>query len=146
MSRRARYSPRIPAVFLLLALAPGCGPGRADVSGRVAYEDGTPVEEGTVIGEATVDGKPVGVQGNIAKDGTFRWGGARPGDGALPGSYRVLVMPRALGDSELAAGKVPAVDRKFARYETSGITFDVKPGKNTLNIAVTRPRPKRGGV
>jgi hypothetical protein len=144
MSRMAHYSPRIVVISLLLALVPGCG-GRAAVGGRVTYEDGTPVEEGTVIGEATVDGKAVGVQGNIARDGSYSWGGDRPGDGALPGNYRVLVMPRALGDSELAEGKVPAVDRKFSRYETSGITFDVKPGKNTLNITVTRPKPKGGG-
>jgi hypothetical protein len=93
-----------------------------------------------------VNGKPVGVQGNIEKDGSFRWGGERAGDGALPGSYRVLVMPRALGDSELAAGKVPAVDGKFGKYETSGITFEVKPEKNELNITVTRPKPKRRGT
>jgi hypothetical protein len=112
----------------------------------VTYEeDGAPVEGGTVIGEATVEGKPVGVQGNITPDGTFSWGGERAGDGALPGNYRVLVMPRALGDSELAAGKVPAVDGKFAKYETSGITFEVKPGKNELPITVTRPKPKTKG-
>jgi hypothetical protein len=127
---------------LLLALASGCGSGRATVTGRVTYEDGTPVEAGTVIGEAVVDGKPTGVQGNIARDGTFSWGSARPGEGALPGNYRVVVMPRALGDSELAEGKVPDVDSKFTKYETSGITFEVKPGKNDLAITVTRPRPR----
>jgi hypothetical protein len=51
-------------------------------------------------------------------------------------------MPVALGDSELAEGKVPAVDSKFTKYETSGITFEVKPGKNELTIKVTRPKPK----
>jgi hypothetical protein len=111
----------------------------------VTYEDGSPVEAGTVIGEATVDGKPVGVQGNIERDGAFRWGTDRPGDGALPGKYRVVVMPAALGDSELAAGKTPAVDSKFTKYETSGITFEVKPGTNELNITVTRPKPRAGG-
>jgi hypothetical protein len=112
----------------------------------VTYEeDGSPVEGGTVIGEATVDGKPVGVQGNIARDGTFSLGGERPGDGALPGNYRVLVTPPALGDSELSAGKVPAVDGKYTRYESSGITVEVKPGKNELPITVTRPKPKSKG-
>src|SRR5262249_12099224 len=145
MSRKTCYPFRLLAPLFLLALASGCGSGRYPVTGRVTYEDGTPVEGGTVIGAATVDGRPVGVQGNIEKDGTFRWGSDRPGDGAPPGNYRVLVMPVALGDSELAAGKVPAVDGKFTKYETSGITFDVKPGKNTLPITVTRPKPKWGG-
>jgi hypothetical protein len=142
MRRLTRHPLRVPAILFLLALASGCGSGRYPVTGRVTYEDGTPVEAGTVVGEATVAGKVVGVQGNIAANGTFSWGGDRAGDGALPGDYRVLVMPRALGDSELAEGKVPTVDSKFARYETSGITFEVKPGKNELNITVTRPKPK----
>src|SRR5262249_36993168 len=102
------------------------------------------VEAGTVIGETTVDGRVVSVQGNIEKDGTFSWGTDRPGDGAFPGYYRVLVVPVALGDSERAAGKVPAVGGKFSKCETSGITFEVKPGTNELNIPVTRPKPKRG--
>jgi hypothetical protein len=141
MSRRTRHLLTALAVLLLSTVAPGCG-GRQQVTGRVTYEDGTPVPEGTVIGEAEVDGKPVGVQGNIEKDGTFRLGGAKPGDGALPGHYRVLVMPRALGDSEKSQGKLPAVDGKYGKYETSGITIDVKPGKNDLPITVTRPKSK----
>jgi hypothetical protein len=143
MFRRTLWRPRVLIPVLLAVLAAGCGPGRYPVSGRVTYEDGTPVEGGTVIGEATVDGKPVGVQGNIEKDGSFQWGSERADDGALPGHYRVIVMPVALGDSELAEGKQPAVDGKYAHYETSGITFDVKPGKNELDITVTRPRPRQ---
>jgi len=130
-------------LFLLLAVS-GCGSGRYPVTGRVSYEDGSPVEGGTVIGEATVNDKVVGVQGNIEKDGTFSWGADKPGQGALPGMYRVLVMPVALGDSEMAEGKRPSVSSKYGKYETSGITFEVKPGKNVLNITVTRPVPRSG--
>lgn len=145
MSRRTVC--RLPALFplALAALAAGCGSGRSQVAGRVTYEDGTPVEAGTVLGEATVNGKPVGVQGNIEPDGSFRWGTERAGDGAVPGSYRVAVMPVPLGDSEKAEGKVPAVAGKYTKYQTSGITFEVKPGRNELNITVTRPKPKAGG-
>jgi hypothetical protein len=139
--RPGRLGVLVPLV--LLALIAGCGSGRHPVAGRVTYEDGTPVEGGTVIGEATVDGKAVGVQGNIDKDGSFSWGTERAGDGAPAGQYRVIVMPVALGDSELAEGKQPAVDGKYTRYDTSGITFEVKPGKNELNITVTRPKPKK---
>jgi hypothetical protein len=108
----------------------------------VTYEDGTPVEAGTVIGEATVDGKPVGVQGNIEKDGSFSWGTASPGDGALPGTYKVVVMPRALGDSERAEGMRPAVDGKYTKFDTSGLSFEVKLQKNEFNITVSRPKSK----
>jgi len=125
-----------------LLLATGCGSGRYSVSGRVTYEDGTPLPAGTVIGEATVDGKPVRVQGNIESDGSFSWGTERPADGALPGLYRVIVMPRALGDAEMAAGKRPDVEGKFAKFETSGLRFEVKPQRNEFNITVTRPKVK----
>ena len=130
---------------LLLLFAAGCGSGRYPVSGRVTYEDGTPVPAGIVIGEATVDGRPVGVQGNIEKDGSFTWGADKAGDGALPGTYKVIVMPRALGDSELAEGQRPDVDGKYTKYETSGLSFEVKPRPNEFNITVSRPKPKPGG-
>ncbi len=135
---------RVLFPLVLVILASGCSSGRYPVTGRVTYEDGSPVEAGTVIGEATVDGKPVGVQGNIGADGSFSWGTDRAGDGAVPGNYRVIVMPVALGDSELAEGKQPAVDGKYTKFDTSGITFEVKPtGKNELNITVSRPKPKK---
>jgi hypothetical protein len=133
------------APLLLLCFVAGCGSGRYPVNGRVTYEDGSPVEAGTVIGEATVDGKPVGVQGNIEQDGSFSLGGERAGDGAPAGNYRVIVMPVALGDMEMAEGKQPAVDGKYTQYETSGITLEVKPEKNVLNITVSRPKPRAKG-
>jgi hypothetical protein len=145
MTRWTLVRPRLPAVLLLAGLSAGCNSGRYPVGGRVAYEDGTPVEAGTVIGEATVDGKTVGVQGVIAKDGTFGWGTEKAGDGALPGKYKVIVVPVALGDGELAEGKEPAVDGKYANYDTSGLSFEVKPEKNEFNIKVSRPKSRSRG-
>src|SRR4051794_22970469 len=130
MSRRhiSRFTLVAP-VFLLFVIS-GCGSGRYPVTGRVTYGDGKPLEAGTVIGEATINGKPVSVQGNVEPDGSFTLGTARPGDGALPGNYRVIVMPVALGDSEMAAGKVPAVDGKFTKFDSSGFSIEVKPENN----------------
>src|SRR5262249_49117169 len=82
MSRTTRHPLRGRAPPCLLALGSGWGSGRYPVTGRVTYEDGTPVEGGTVIAEATVNGKPVGVQANIENDGSFRLGGNTAGDGA----------------------------------------------------------------
>ena len=130
-------------VALLVAM-PGCGPRRAVVTGKVTYEDGTPVEAGSVIGEATVDGKLVAVQGTSQKDGSFKWGGDREGDGALPGTYKVIVVPISLSEYQLSQGMTPAVDGKYTKFETSGITFEVKPQPNVLNITVTRPKPRLG--
>src|SRR5689334_19969321 len=96
---------------LLLALVSlaGCGSGRYRVSGKVTLADGSPLTEGNVVGEAKIDGKLVGVQGSVQKDGSFEWGTNQPGDGALPGNYRVIVLPRALGDTEISQGMQPDV-------------------------------------
>jgi hypothetical protein len=118
----------------------GCDSGRVPVTGKVVYPDGTPVIEGTVIGEGTVDGKPIGIQGVIRADGQFSLGTASDGDGVKPGNYRFVVMPPALGDSEIAEGKRPAVDGKYMNFESSKIVLEVvKAAKNELNITVTKP-------
>ncbi|MBN9522881.1 carboxypeptidase regulatory-like domain-containing protein [bacterium] len=131
--------PIILAAVSLLAV--GCS-GRATVTGRVTYPDGSPVESGNVVAEGTVNGKLVLVQGAISPDGSFRLGGDRPGDGVLPGRYKVAVHPVSLGDHELSAGKQPAVDGKYTRYDSSGFTLEVPPGGTELNLKVTRPTPR----
>jgi|SRR6516162_5865052 hypothetical protein len=139
------------AALAFLAGVAGCGDGRCTVHGRVVYEDGSPVTEGIVIGEKAEGDRRVKTQGSLKSDGTFSWGTLRPGDGAEPGNYRVVVVPRAVGEKEASQGMLPAVDLKFSNPQTSGIDFEVKPGRNELNITVTKPKqggrggPKRGG-
>jgi hypothetical protein len=130
------------AVLAALAGAAGCGGERAPVTGRVAYQDGSPLTEGNVIGQMGEGVASVTVQGNVKPDGSFSWGTERPGDGARPGLYRVAVIPRGLGDSERGQGMRPAVDSRYTSFATSGITFEVKRGRNTLNITVSRPAPR----
>lgn len=144
MTRVARWSAAALALAALTGAA-GCSSGRYPVSGRVTYEDGTPLPEGSVVGESSDGEKPVMARGTVGPDGKFEWGTERPGDGAKPGKYRVIILPRALGDAELARGEVPAVDGKYTKYESSGITFEVKPEKNELNITVPKPLPKPKG-
>lgn len=136
---------RLAAVAVLAALVgtAGCGSGRYTVTGRVTYPDGSPLTEGNVIGQMGEGANSVTVQGNVKPDGSFSWGTEREGDGALPGKYRVAVMPRALGDAEMGEGMQPAVASKYANMKTSGIEFEVKAGRNTLDITVTRPEKKK---
>ncbi len=53
-----------------------------------------------------------------------------------------MIMPIALGDSELAAGKTPGVGGKYSKFETSGIEFEVAQGMGPLTITVDKPTPK----
>lgn len=128
--------------FLSIALCIGCGSGRYPVHGTVKYADGSPLEGGTVIAEGMAEGKLVSLQANVEPDGTFKLGSMAPGDGALPGSYKAVVMPVALGDSELAAGKTPSVEGKYTKFETSGIEFEVTKGPNKVDITVAKPKRK----
>lgn len=136
-----RYWFRFTPLLLLSCIA-GCGDGLHSVTGHVTYEDGSPLDEGSVVAESVGQEKLIMAQANIRKDGSFEWGTTRSGDGAPAGNYRVIVVPRGLGDFDQSQGMLPAVDKKFTSYETSGITFEVKPGRNTLEIKVTRPKKK----
>jgi hypothetical protein len=124
---------------LLFGMA-GCGGDRYPVSGRVLYKDGSPLTEGMVIGESSEGATKVMAQGAVQPDGSFRWGTVRPGDGARPGKYHVVVVGRALGEAETAKGMLPAVDPMFSNPTTSGIQFDVKETDNEFTVTVTRPR------
>lgn len=127
---------------LLVIACVGCNGGRLPVTGFVKYPDGSPVPGGTFIAEATVKDKLISVQANIGSDGSFELGGVSPGDGAMPGTYRAMIMPVALGDSELAEGKTPAVGGKYSKFDSSGIQFDVYKGMGPLTITVDKPTPK----
>jgi hypothetical protein len=133
---------RLLMLTVLIFLA-GCGGGRYPVHGRVVYEDGNPLTEGQVVGEMTEGETRVMAQGSVKSNGTFSWGTQRPGDGAKPGKYRVVVLSRAVGEREASQGMLPAVDRKYANPQTSGIDFEVKPGKNELKITVTKPQRRK---
>jgi hypothetical protein len=131
------------AALAFLAGVAGCRGGRYAVHGRVVYEDGSPVTQGLVIGEKAEGDERVRAQGNVQSDGTFSWGTLSPGDGAEPGKYRVVVVPPAVGERAASQGVRPAIDLKFSNPETSGIEFEVRPGKNELNITVTKPNGGR---
>jgi hypothetical protein len=114
---------------IALSVVAGCGGGSprpVAVRGQVTYQ-GKPLAKGTVTFIPTEPGPPA--TGQIQPDGQFTLSTYRPGDGALPGRYAVMVI--AVGDT---AGRLPdeanpppplLVPRKYASHRTSGITADV---------------------
>jgi hypothetical protein len=124
----------------LLVGAIGCGEQRYAVSGKVAFADGTPLDAGTVMGETTLaDGKKTMVQSSIGSDGSFSLGTEKPGDGVPPGKYKLLVAPRAMSEMEERT-MPPFIDRKWERFESSGLELDVTASKTDFNITVTKPK------
>jgi hypothetical protein len=125
------------AVPLLLLAVAGCGQsGYYPVRGTVAFEDGTPLPQGTVILLKQEGEKMVQAQGTIQADGSFELGVNLPKEGAPPGKYRVLINPGDMG--ELDAKIRSGFDRRYTEFDTSGLEFEVKPGKNEFPIRLTR--------
>jgi hypothetical protein len=131
----------VAVVGLLLSLAAaGCGSGLYPVRGKVTFPDGTPMTEGTVVFESVDGDKPVTARGPIQSDGSYELGTHKPGDGAPPGKYRVLVAPKYdpnAVDKKPAAG--PPLDPRFTAFETSGLKFEVTAGNNDYPIQISRP-------
>lgn len=130
-----RTSPAARAVIVLLALlAAGCGGKKAyPVTGTVVFEDDRPAVElagGSVSLESVADNS--NAAGEIQRDGTFHIQNPLGADGVPAGKYRVLV----LSPPELRSR--PVIDRKYARYETSGLTITVKEEPNQVPIKVHR--------
>jgi hypothetical protein len=123
---------QLVALALFLAAA-GCG-GNPVVVGRVTFVDGTPLGVGDVILD---DGRNMG-RGAIKPDGSFVIGFLKKGDGIPAGTYRVAIY-----NSDDATPGNWAVSSKYIDARTSGIVFEVQPGKrNVLNFQV-EPNPSR---
>jgi hypothetical protein len=90
-------------LWVLVSAAPGCGGPRATslntypVTGVVRYKSGDPLKGGSIQLQPT-DGAPYSLRGDIQpQDGSFSLfsfleGGKRK-SGAVPGEYRVIVVP-----------------------------------------------------
>jgi hypothetical protein len=128
-------------VLVLLALpgTAGCGSRTYPVEGRVVFRDGKEATElagGFVTFEA--EESQVSAQGEIQPDGTFRMGTFKPGDGAVPGRHKVLVMPRPADNPDRPPP--PVLHPRYQRLETSGLEVTVEPKKNQVTLTVERAR------
>jgi hypothetical protein len=139
-------------IFACIALLPllGCGADdgigkRYSVSGKVTYK-GEPVQRGNV------SFAPEGVGGRgangVIKNGYYsRMTTLTPGDGVLPGKYKVGInanftdMSKAASinggmyqGSRFAGPRIKVIPEKYVSPETSGLTYEVKPESNTFDI------------
>ena len=141
-------------VAVVLVSSGGCGKDRLDVSpvrGKVVYN-------GQSVPNAIVIFFPIEPVNEKAKkmrpfayanmDGQFEIKTYIDGDGAAPGKYRVsIIAPASTGAPKsgkdrpadepiAAAGPVvrvpPAIIKKYANVDTSGIEVDVQEGENNL--------------
>lgn len=126
------------AMVAACLVAVGCGRRIALVpaEGRVTL-DGKPLEFGAVMVQPTAG---PAAQGKINSDGTFRLGTFKPDDGAIPGPATVRVMCRkdiTQPGGERAYGPSLVPDR-YTRFDTSGLTVEIKAGMPPLEIPLSR--------
>jgi hypothetical protein len=131
----------LPLIVLSMA---GCS-GRKlfPVEGKVVFPDGKVLNGGTVTFGPTDKDAVLGPRAEIKLDGTFQMGTFKEGDGAPPGHYRVLIAPLEGVDPQ-ERPRPEGFDSRFASFETSGLEYTVKPGKNgffTITVDKRPPKP-----
>lgn len=146
----------IAAAAVVSALVLGCGgegaskgPKTYPVTGTIT-QGGKPVEGATVM-FLMADGKK-SASGLTDRDGRYSLSTAKPGDGALPGQYKVSVVKYevataspATSDKEYVPPKegetAPAakslLPSKYENPQTSGLTAEVKAsGENKFDFTL----------
>lgn len=136
------------ALLLAPALAIGCGskskgPELASVSGTVKYR-GKPLENALVVFLPDTPGIP-SASGSTDTNGYYELMTHAPGDGAIVGKYRVTITAR--GPDKVLPGESPTglpggntepgdplIPQKYFVPDTSGLSGDVKSGKNTIDF------------
>jgi major membrane immunogen (membrane-anchored lipoprotein) len=127
--------------LLLILLVTGCS-NSIKVSGKVTFSDGSPLDTGNVIFENEYHS----FRGKIQKDGTFRLGRLKDGDGIIAGKYQVAIVGALTQNSSENHRKVVSttylVAEKFRLPKTSGIEYDIQ--KKTTDISIIVEHPKTG--
>lgn len=107
-----------PAVLLLFLLA-GCGGSTtSSVSGTVTL-DGKPLADATI--QFVPDGAGRDATGQTDKNGYFSMSTFKPGDGVVPGTYKVVIAP-------------PLGEPDKTQHANAG---------DAMNAAVAKPAPKK---
>ncbi|MBX6311353.1 MAG: hypothetical protein IRY99_00290 [Isosphaeraceae bacterium] len=154
---RSWVAPLTPWIAaLLVATFSGCGSDdgigkRYPISGHVTLQ-GKPLARGNInfIPEDPKQGRPAG---GMIQDGQYRSVSTQtPGDGILPGRYRVTIsavedvdysgaqaasgpgaMDQALA-AQVAAKAKSLVPPKYASPATSGLSVEITPNKSTYDF------------
>ena len=125
-----------------VAAIAGCSksPPVYKVTGKASFR-GQPLSTGMVAFHHT-DAKSPMVTGEIRSDGSFELTTKRPGDGALPGDYRVTVTSMLPGkgvegiDKDYQPPK-PLIPLKYMRLDETPLKATVEPKDNVIDLSLS---------
>ncbi|MDO5552359.1 MAG: hypothetical protein Q4G68_01230 [Planctomycetia bacterium] len=127
-------------IVVTAAMCCGCG-NNMRVSGKVTFDDGSPLTTGTVL----FQGEKTTARGQLEKDGTFTLGATKENDGLPRGeTYSVCII----GANEPLPTKggmnmaLPLIADKYTSFEKSGLTFVADGKTKEMNFVVERPDEK----
>ncbi|MCA9122234.1 MAG: hypothetical protein H6822_21305 [Planctomycetaceae bacterium] len=142
-----RGSFTLAALATLLSL--GCSDGNPttyEVRGSIRFPDGMPLTEGMIEFEALDQEMPIMATSEIDENGMFELGTFALDDGAVAGRHRaVIISSHEIGTGAERPGLIEPskLHPRFSNYGTSGLEFEVKPGKNEFTIPVEyAPKPR----
>ena len=153
MSTKTKTFYSLPALMLACCFAVGCGDVRAPVSGKVTFQDGSPLTLGEVRG---YDGEDSFIRGWIEKDGTFELYEMKPGDGVPAGKTYGITVTNAIeavgqGQHAQAGGGAPPragieevrhhVHLRFGQAEGSGLELVVPKSAAPIEFNITVEKP-----
>jgi hypothetical protein len=122
------------ALALLAFIAVGCGGSRQyPVTGKVVLPNGSPLTGGMVVFHPRVGEGLHSANGPIGSDGTYELRTFKPGDGVMPGTYKVTITPPP--SEEDKPSPVPA---RYLTPKSTPLEYTVKPESNEYNITLTR--------
>jgi hypothetical protein len=134
---RVPTSPAAIGLFTLVFFLPGCGSARlktAPVRGTVTYL-GKPVPNGTVN---FMHASGPTASGAIQRDGSYTLTTFRSGDGAVPGSYTVVIVAIADMSGRLPEDRnplpPPIVPDQYTSVATSPLRAEVKDQENIIDF------------
>ncbi|MDR2169851.1 MAG: hypothetical protein LBP59_06900 [Planctomycetaceae bacterium] len=126
---------KLNCVLLLMffVLAFGCGGrniGDGKVTGIVTL-DGSPLVNASII-FSPIDGQGLTSMGSTDSSGKYEIFYADKKNGAIPGRYKVILT------TEQPMENIPeSVPKKYVDLTTTDLEFEVKSGKNTIDIKLT---------
>jgi hypothetical protein len=132
-------------LFMCSSVLGGCGKRLplVSVTGDVQFSNGSHLPDANIEFRRSGSDEPTIASGVVDKDGKFELYTAEVGEGALPGDYQAIIIPRVHGGKH--AVKIDSIPQKYHSYATSPLKYHVAEdeSQNHFQIQIDAPKDNR---